>query len=121
LPKDGAEHAIEITSLLLLGPIYPQGIRELKELKSYLDEARANRWIRHSISLAGSLILFILKLDRSLRLYVDYRRLNKVTIKNRHLLPLVSEILDRLTSAAIFTKLDLKNTYYRIRIRRRDE
>jgi hypothetical protein len=51
-------------------------------------------WIWPSKSLAGILILFVLKLDRTIRLYIDYRSLNKVTIKNRYLLLLVSEILD---------------------------
>jgi len=52
-------------------------------------------------------VLFILKKDGSLRLYVDYRRLNKVTIKNRYLLSLISETLDRLVGSKYFTKLDL--------------
>jgi hypothetical protein len=121
LPNKGAEHAIDLTGPPPLEPIYPQGIRELKELRKYLEEARANEWIRHSTSPAGSPILFVPKPDGSLRLCVDYRRLNKVTIKNRHPLPLISEILDRLTGAKIFTKLDLKNAYYRIKIRRGDE
>ena len=64
-------------------------------------------WIWPSKSLAGVLILFILKLDKTIRLYVDYRGLNKVIIKNRYPLLLVSEILDRLSRAKIFTKLDL--------------
>jgi hypothetical protein len=51
-------------------------------------------WIRPSKSLAGILILFILELDKTIRLYIDYRGLNKVIIKNHYLLLLVSEILD---------------------------
>ena len=54
----------------------------------------------------------MLKKDRGLRLYIDYRGLNKVTIKNRYLLPLISKTLDRLSSAEVFTKLNLKDTYY---------
>ena len=56
-----------------------------------------------------------------MRLYVDYRGLNKVTTKNRYPLPLISETLDRLVGALVFTKLDLRNTYYRVRIREGDE
>jgi hypothetical protein len=64
-------------------------------------------WIRPSKSPAGILILFVLKLDRTIRLCVDYRGLNKVIIKNYYPLLLVSEMLDRLSRAKIFIKLDL--------------
>ena len=63
----------------------------------------------------------MLKKDGGLRLCVDYRGLNKVTVKNRHPLPLISETLDRLNGAKQFTKLDLKDAYHRIRIRKGDE
>jgi hypothetical protein len=56
-----------------------------------------------------------------LRLCIDYRRFNTITVKNRHLLPLISKILDRLNGSTIFSKIDLKNTYYRIRIKKGDE
>ena len=59
--------------------------------------------------------------DGDLRLCVDYRGLNSVTIKNRYPLPLVGEIMDRLSKAKVFTKLDLHNAYYRIRIWEGDE
>jgi hypothetical protein len=52
-----------------------------------------------------------------LRLYVDYRALNKLTVKNRHALPLIDETINRLSNAKIYTKLDLKDAYYRIRIK----
>ena len=64
-------------------------------------------WIWPSKLPAGVLILFVLKLDRIIRLYVDYRGLNKITIKNHYLLLLVSEMLDQLSRVKIFTKLDL--------------
>ena len=61
------------------------------------------------------------KRDGSLRLCVDYRGLNKVTIKNRYALPLISEILDRVAGAKYFSKIDVKDAYYRIRIQEGDE
>ena len=73
------------------------------------------------MSPAGAPILFVPKKDRGLCLCVDYKRLNKVTVKNRHPLPLISETLDRLIGAKVFTKLDLKDSYHRIRIRKGDE
>jgi hypothetical protein len=57
------------------------------------------------------------KKDGSLRLYVDYRGLNKVTRKNRYPLPLISEIINRVSGAAIFSKIDLRDTFNRIRIK----
>ena len=74
-----------------------------------------------SKSLACVPIHFSLKLDSTIRLYVDYRGLNKITIKNRYLLPLVSKILDRLSRAKIFIKLDLRDAYYRLRIKEGDK
>jgi hypothetical protein len=78
------------------------------------------KWIWPSTSLTGAPILFILKKDRGLRLCINYRGLNKITIKNRHPLPLIDEILDRLIEAVQFTKLNLKDTYYQIHIRESD-
>ena len=61
------------------------------------------------------------KVDGIIRLYVDYRRLNKITIKNRYPLLLVSELFNRLSYTKIFIKLDLYNTYYRIYIKKGDK
>ncbi|KAJ6440242.1 cystathionine beta-lyase/cystathionine gamma-synthase [Purpureocillium lavendulum] len=69
----------------------------------------------------GLPILFVPKKGGKLRLCVDYRGLNKITKKNRTALPLISAILDRLGRAKLFTKLDLKDAYHRLRIRQGDE
>jgi hypothetical protein len=74
-------------------------------------------WISYLISLIGALILFTSKKDRGLRLYINYRALNTVTIKNRITLLLISEILDRVTRAKIFLKINLEVVYYRITIK----
>ena len=63
----------------------------------------------------------MLKKDGTLRLYINYRGLNKITVKNRYPLPLMGEILDRVNSAIVFSKIDLKDAYYRIRIRPGDK
>jgi len=60
------------------------------------------------------------KKDGKLRLYVNYRTLNKLTIKNRYLLPLIPKVLDRLSGAKVYTKLNLRDAYYRIRINEED-
>jgi len=117
-----SDHIIETTGEPPYRPIYNLSANKLKVLREYLDDALAKDWIRHSISPTGSPILFVPKKnDGSLRLYVDYRGLNKVTIKNRHPLPLITEILDRLSGAKVFSKLDLKDIYYQLRIKEGDE
>ena len=94
---------------------------ELKALDEYINEALAKGWIRESQSPAGAPILFVPKKSGELRLCVDYRGLNAITIKNRYPLPLINELLDRLNSSVIFSKIDLRNAYHRIRIREGDE
>ena len=71
--------------------------------------------IRRSSSPIGAPILYVPKPDGTLRLCVDYRGLNKITIKNEYPLPLMNELCSRLGKATVFTKLDLKNGYYLIR------
>ena len=121
-PHRSTDHAIDLQEgEPPHGPLYNLSATELRVLREYLDDSLAKGWIQHSTSPAGAPILFVPKKDGSLRLCVDYRGLNKVTIKNRHPLPLISEILDRLSGARYFTKLDLKDAYHRIRIREGDE
>ena len=118
---EGRNHAIEMTAEPPFEPLYNLLNTELAELRLYLNNALAKRWIQHSTSPSGAPILFVPKKDGGLRLCVDYRRLSKVTVKNRHPLPLISKTLDCLTSAKVFTKLNLKDAYHRIRIRKGDE
>ena len=74
-------------------------------------------WIQPSTSPAGAPIIFVPKKDGSLWLCINYHRLNSITAKNCYPLPLVSEILDRLSSAKIYTKLDLRDAYHCIWIK----
>lgn len=122
-PLEGRQHAIETVDGAEppYGPIYNLSETELSTLREYLETSEEKGWIRRSVSPAGAPILFVPKADGSLRLCVDYRGLNKITIKNRHPLPLIGETLDRLRGAKVFTKLDLRNAYYRVRIRPGDE
>lgn len=114
-------HAIEIEGKPPYRPLYNLSQIELGVLREYLDDALKKGRIRPSSSLAGSPIMFVGKKDGGLRLCVDYCRLNKITKKNRYPLSLISEMLDRLVGAKVFTKLDLKDVYHRIRIRVGDE
>jgi len=94
---------------------------QLNTLKTYLDKMLAQGKITHSQSPAGVPILFVPKPDSRLRLCVDYRQLNKLTILDKYPLPLMSELRDRVAGATIFTKLDLKDGYHLIRIKKGDE
>src|SRR5208282_4963432 len=118
LPEQGGfEHAIDTIDSPPYGPLYNLSELQLAALREYLSDALRKRWIRPSVSPAGAPILFVPKKDGGLRLCVDYRGLNKVTVKNRHPLPLIDETLDRLVGSQVFTKLDLKDAYHRIRIK----
>ena len=77
--------------------------------------------ITKSNSSVGAPILLVKKPDGSFRLCVDYHALNKVTVKNRYLLPLMTERRERLNTAKVFTKLDLKNGYHLVRMAEEDE
>ena len=119
LPRDArVEHRIEIEAgkQVPFGPIYPLSQRELGILNEYVEQNLATGRIRASLSPAGAPILFVPKQDGSLRLCVDYRGLNKITVKNRYPLPLLSEILDRLSGVKVCTKLDMRDAYHRIPI-----
>ena len=101
--------------------IYSLGPVELEMLKTYIKANLASGFIRPSKSPAGAPILFVRKKDGSLRLCVDYRGLNNLTIKNCYPLPLIGESLNCLGRAKHFTQLDLTNAYHRMRIRKGDK
>lgn len=103
------------------GPIYSLTEPELKELRKTLDENLSKGYIRPSKSPAGAPILFAKKKDGSFRMCVDYRKLNDITKKDRYPLPLIQENLARLRRAKVFTKIDLRNAYHLIRIKKGHE
>jgi len=109
-------------STALWGPIYPLSEVELQTLREWLKEMERMGKIKRSTSSAGSPILFVPKPSgRGLRLCVDYRGLNSITIPNRYPLPLMQELQDRVQGAQWFTKMDLKNGFNLIRMREGDE
>ncbi|GAU50680.1 hypothetical protein TSUD_371390 [Trifolium subterraneum] len=93
---------------------------ELRELKSQLEELLQKHFIRPSVSPWGAPVLLVKKKDGTMRLCIDYRQLNKVTIKNKYLLPSIDDLLDQLRGATIFSKIDLRSGYHQIRIRTSD-
>ncbi len=115
------DHAIEIIAKSSYESLYNLSNTKLAILRQYLDDVLAKEWIKHFISSTDASILFILKKNDSLHLCINYQDLNKITIKNCHLLSLISETLNRLSKVKQFTKLDLKNVYYHLRIQCEDE
>jgi len=103
------------------GPLYGMSHKELLVLKEYIEENLSKGFIRHSSSPAGAPVLFVKKADGSLRFCVDYRGLNEMTVKNRYPLPLIQETLARLQKARWYTKLDLRDGYYHLRIAKGEE
>lgn len=93
---------------------------ELEELKKQLDELLAKGHIQPSQSPFGAPVLFVKKKDGSMRLCIDYRALNKITIKNKYPLPRIDELLDQLNGAQFFSKIDLRSGYHQIRIHEDD-
>jgi hypothetical protein len=98
------------------GPMYPVSQDQEEELRKFLKKNLGKGFIRESNSPMASPILFVRKKNGSLRLCVDYRRLNNLTRKNRYPLPLITELMDRLQGAKWFTKFDVREGFYRIRI-----
>ena len=90
---------------------------ELRELKIQLQELLDKGLIRPSVSPWGAPVLFVKKKDGSMRLCIDYRELNKVTVRNKYPLPRIDDLFDQLQGAQYFSKLDLRTGYHQLRIR----
>ena len=93
---------------------------ELAKLKSQLEELLEKRFVRPSASPWGVTVFFVKKKDGSMRLCVDYRQLNKVTIKIKYPLPRIDDLMDQLRGAAMFSKVDLRSRYHHIRVKEED-
>ncbi|KAK4395668.1 Transposon Tf2-12 polyprotein [Sesamum angolense] len=89
---------------------------ELRELKKQLEELLDKGFIRPSISPWGAPVLFVKKKDGSVRLCIDYRQLNRITIKNKYPLPRIDDLLDQLKGATVFSKIDLRSRYWQLRV-----
>ena len=101
-------------------PISSRGYRltpkEREQVESQIRDYLAKGWIRPSKSGYGSAVLFVQKKDGSLRMCVDYRALNKATVKDRYPLPRIDDLIDKLHGACVFSSLDLQSGYHQIRI-----
>ena len=113
-PKREIDFTIELqlgTSPISMAP-HRMAPVELRELKTQLQELLDKEFIRPSTSPWGAPTLFAKKKDGTLRLCIDYRQLNRVTIKNRYPLPRIDDLFDQLRGAKYFSKIDLRSGYH---------
>ena len=96
---------------------YRMAPTKLRELKLQLQELLEKGFIRPSVSPWGAPVLFVKKKDGTLRLCIDYRQLNKLTVKNKYPLPRIDDLFDQLKGASIFSKIDLRSGYHQLRIK----
>ena len=120
------EREVEFTIDLIPGtepisiPPYRMAPAELRELKAQLEEFLSKGFIRPSISPWGAPVLFVKKKDGSLRLCIDYRQLNRVTIRNQYPLPRIDELFDQLQGSRVYSKIDLRSEYHQLSVQEGD-
>ncbi|KAA3460468.1 Retrotransposon protein [Gossypium australe] len=107
------------TALVSIDP-YRMAPKELVELKAQIQELLDRGFIRPSVSPWGAPVLFVKKKDGSMRMCIDYRQLNKLTIKNKYLLPRIDDLFDQLKGAAVFSKIDLRSGYHQLKVKEAD-
>ncbi|GJR74881.1 putative reverse transcriptase domain-containing protein [Tanacetum coccineum] len=93
---------------------------EMRELSVQLQELLEKGFIRPSSSPWGAPVLFVKKKDGSFRMCIDYRELNKLTIKNRYPLPRIDDLFDQLQGSSVYSKIDLRSGYHQLRIKEED-
>jgi hypothetical protein len=99
---------------------YRMNPQDLEELKRQLADMLSKGLSRPSTSPWGSPVLFVDKQDGTIRLCVDYRKLNEVTIKNKYPLPKIEDLFDQLNGAKVFSKIDLRTGYHQLKVRESD-
>lgn len=122
LPHREVKHTIPLVNdnHIVYKGIYRVSPLELREEEKQIGDLPSRGLIRPSTSPFGSPILFVRKMDGSMHMVIDYRALNKITVKNRYPLPRIDDLLDRLQGAKVFSSLDLMSGYHQIRIKDSD-
>ncbi|GJW83721.1 putative reverse transcriptase domain-containing protein [Tanacetum coccineum] len=93
---------------------------KMQELSNQLQELADRGFIRPSTSPWGAPVLFVKKKDGSFRMCIDYRELNKLTVKNRYPLPRIDDLFDQLQGSSVYSKIDLRSGYHQLRVRDED-
>nr|GEZ92780.1 putative reverse transcriptase domain-containing protein [Tanacetum cinerariifolium] len=92
----------------------------MKDLSEQLKELSDKGFIRHSSSPWGTPVLFVKKKDGSFRICIDYRELNKLTVKTRYPLPRINDLFDQLQGSSVYSKIHLRSGYHQLRVREED-
>ena len=119
-PRREIELCVDLILQLISIPPYRMTLMELWELKEQLQDLLDKGFICPSTSLWGAPMLFVKKNDGSMRLCVDYRQLNRVTIRNNYPLPRIDDLFDQLQGAFYFSKIDFRSSYHQLRVRKED-
>ena len=122
-PIRGIEHQIDFLSgaTILNRPPYRSNLEETKKLQRQVEELMAKRHVRESMSPCTVPVLLVPKKDRTWRMCVDCRAITNITVKYRHPIPRLADMLDELHGSCVFTKIDLKSGYHQIRMKEGDE
>jgi len=121
-PEREVEFSIDLilgTKPVSMGP-YRMSASELAELKKQLEDLLDKKFVRPSVSPWGAPVLLVKKKDGSMRLCIDYRQLNKVTIKNKYPLLRIDDLMDQLVGARVFSKINLRSGYHQIKVKDED-